>query len=116
MKFLSSPRPFWLNLLLIVSGVTLIGLIWFLFAGKTGAISNAYFIGAFFLWIYALFPAFDEIGGNIKLRSEARKTGKNAQRLIAAAETKYEKGGKKTYLYGTAGFVCFILAFATLAL
>lgn len=116
MKFLSTPRPFWLNLLLIVGGVTLVGLIGYLFARNTGMISNAYFLGAFLLWIGALIPAFDEMSGNVKIRSEARKTGKDAKPMIQAAEEKYQKGGRTTFLFGLAGFICFILAFVTLAL
>ncbi|NUM49006.1 MAG: hypothetical protein HUU38_30245 [Anaerolineales bacterium] len=116
MKFFSSPRPFWLNLVLIVGAVTLIGVIWFLFAQNPGAISNAYFLGAFLLWIAALVPAFDEVSGNVKIRTEARKAGKDAKPMIQAAEEKYQKGGRTTFLFGLAGFICFILAFLSLAL
>ncbi|HNB54935.1 MAG TPA: hypothetical protein PK530_23500 [Anaerolineales bacterium] len=116
MKFLTTPRPFWLNLLLIVGGVTLIGLIGFVFVRNTGIVSNAYFVGAFFLWIAALVPAFGEMSGNVKIRTEARKTGKDAKRMIQDAEEKYQQGGRTTFLFGLAGFICFILAFLTLAL
>lgn len=116
MKFLSTPRPFWLNLLLIVGGVTLIGFIWYVFVPNIGVLSNTYFLGAFFLWIAALVPAFGEMSGNVKIRSEARKAGKDAKPMIQAAEEKYQQGGRTTFLFGLAGFICFILAFVTLAL
>jgi hypothetical protein len=116
MKFLSSPRPFWLNLLLLVSTVTLIGLVWYLFAKDAGAISNAYFLGTLAFWIIAVVPAFGEVGGNFKIRSEARKSGKEAKPMIHAAEEKYQEGGRITFLFGLAGFICFALAFVTLAL
>jgi hypothetical protein len=116
MKFLSSPRPFWLNLLLLVGSVTLIGLIWYLFTQSAGALSNTYFIAAFFLWIAALVPAFGEMGDHIKIRREARQTGKDAKPLLQAAEKEFKKGGRTTFLFGLAGFICFILAFVTLAL
>lgn len=116
MKFLSTPRPFWLNLLLLVGGVTLIGLIWYLFTQNTGTISNTYFLGAFLLWVAALVPAFDEMGGNVKIRVEAHKSGKDVKPMIRAAEERYQKGGRTTFLFGLAGFVCFILAFVTLEL
>lgn len=96
--------------------VTLIGVIWYLFAQNTGALSNTYFIGAFFLWILALIPAYDEMSGNFKIRAEARKTGKDAKSMIKSAEEKYQKGGRTTFLFGLAGFICFVLAFLTLAL
>lgn len=116
MKFLSTPRPFWLNLLLLVGGVTLLALLWYLLVQEVGVISNTYFIGAFFLWIAALVPAFDEMSGNIKIRAEARKTGKDAKPMYQAAEEKYQQGGRLTFLFGLAGFLCFVLAFVTLAL
>jgi len=116
MKFLSYPRPFWLNLIMIVSSVTLIGIIWALIAQDIDAISNTYFLGTLVLWIVAVVPAFGEMGGNVKIRLEARKSGKNAKQMINAQEEKYQRGGKVTFLFGLAGFICFILAFATLAL
>jgi hypothetical protein len=116
MKFLSSPRPFWINLVLIIVAVTLIGIIWSLITQDVGAISNAYFLGTLVLWIVAVVPAFGEMGGNVRLRLEARKSGKDAKQLINAQEEKYQRGGKVTFLFGLAGFICFILAFASLAL
>jgi len=116
MKFLSSPRPFWLNLILILGVVTLIGIVSYLVVQDTGAISNVYFLGTFVLWIIAVVPAFGEVGGNVKIRANARKTGKDVKQLINAQEGKYQQGGRVTFLFGLAGFICFALAFVTLAL
>jgi len=116
MKFISSPRPFWLNLILIVGAVTLIGITWALIAQDISAVSNTYFLSTMVLWIVAIVPAFGEMGGNVKIRVEARKSGKDAKQMINAQEEKYQRGGKVTFLFGLAGFICFILAFASLAL
>ena len=116
MKFISSPRPFWLNVILIIGAITLIGTIWALIAQNIDAISNTYFLSTLVLWIVAIVPAIGEMGGNVKIRVEARKSGKDAKQMINAEEGKYQRGGKVTFLFGFAGFICFILAFATLAL
>lgn len=116
MKYLVSPRPFWLNLLLILALVTLVGVIGFLLTQQTTFISNTYFFGTLVLWVIATIPAFTETGGNFKIRLDARKTGQNAKELIRAQEEKYQRGGRVTFLFGLAGFLCFILAFLTLSL
>lgn len=116
MKFLTTPRPFWANLLLIIGLVTLAGLVFSLFTRSFTALSNTYFLATLVLWIVAVVPAFTETGGNLKIRASARKTGKDAKEMIHAQEEKYQKGGRVTFLFGLAGLLCFILAFVSLAI
>ena len=116
MKFLSASRPFWLNLFLIIGAVTLLGILGYLLFQDAGILSNIYFLGAFALWIVAVIPAFIEIGSSLKIRSDARKRGKDAKLMLHAAEQKFQEGGQITFLFGLSGFICFILAFVTLAL
>mgnify|MGYP001450007822 CR=1 FL=1 len=116
MKFIFAPRPFWLNLIILVGIVTLIGFIWFLFTRNVSALSNTFFLGAFVLWLVAVVPAFGEMGSNIKIHIDARKEKKDALTMLREAEQKYQEGGRITYLFGLSGLICFILALASLAL
>ena len=113
-NFLTSRRPLVVNLILILGAVTLIALIAYALSGSSNAISNVYFISAFLLWVVAVIPLFTEVGGNTKLRLQARKEGKNVYELISEQEEKYQRGGRVTFLYGSAGFICFFLAFVVL--
>lgn len=116
MRFLPASRPFWQNLLVIIGAVTILGLLGYALFQDAAVLSNIYFLGAFVLWIVAIVPAFTEMGSSLKIRAEARKRGKDVKLMRHAAEKKYQEGGRITFLFGLSGFVCFMLAFVTLAL
>jgi hypothetical protein len=108
----AKPRPFLLDLLIILAVVSLIGLVlqWLT------SLSNTYFLAAVILWIVAIIPVFGEVGGNTKTSLQARKEGKKAREVIMQEEAagKYSRGTRITFLYGLAGFVSFLLALLTL--
>ena len=110
-----APRPFLLDLLILLAGISLVGfLITLIFS--TVLLSNMYFIATVLCWLVAAVPIFGEIGGNTKVSFQARKDGKIAREVIAEREKagKYRKGTRITFLYGIGGFLSLILAFLTL--
>ena len=114
-QFFKSPRPFWLDALILLASTSLVGLILSL-ASSTVAISNVYFIaGVLFLLIAAL-PIFTEMGGNAKTSRQARKEGKHPLEIIKEQEKtgRYSRGTRITFLFGSCGFLCFILAVLTI--
>jgi uncharacterized membrane protein len=112
----SSSRPFIINLFIILGVVTLIAIGMSLLNRDVSAASNTYFLGSFLLWIVAVIPIISEISSNTKIRIKARKEGKSAKKQIIDHEDKYQQGGRITFLFGIAGFICFILAFLLLTI
>ena len=113
-RILESPRPFWLNTLLLLASTSLIGLILSLISNIS--LSNVYFIaGTLFLLISSV-PIFTEMGGNARSSRKAIKEGKNPLEYIQQQEKegKYSRGTRITFLFGMSGFICFVLAVLTI--
>lgn len=108
------PRPFWLDLAILVAGISLVGLL--LSAIDVAPLSNTYFITAVVCLVVAVVPIFTEIGGNTRTSLQARREGKPARDAIRELEKsgKYSRGTRITFLFGLAGFMCFVLAILTL--
>ena len=114
MKNNPKPRPFWLDVLLIVAGVSVLGVILSLVSNTI--LSNVYFISAFVCLLIAAVPIFTEIGGNTRTSMQARREGKMPREAIQNLEKagKYSRGTRITFLFGISGFICFVLAFLSL--
>lgn len=113
-QFLKSPRPFWLDALLLLASIALVGLILSLISSTV--ISNVYFIAGIAFLLVAALPIFTEIGGNAKTSRQARKEGKNPLEIIKEQEKtgRYSRGTRITFLFGLCGFLCFVLAILTI--
>ena len=114
-QFFKSPRPFWLNALLLIVSTSLVGQIISLASG-TDALSNVYFFASVLFLLIAALPVFTEMGGNAKTSRQARKEGKHPLEIIKEQEKagRYSRGTRITYLFGLCGFLCFILAILTI--
>jgi len=107
-------RPFWLNALILLAGASLACYVLSLIT--TISLSNLYFLtGVLFLTV-ATIPIFTEVGGNARTGLQARREGKHVREALQAqqASGRYSQGIRTTYLFGVSGFICFILAVATL--
>ena len=109
-----TPRPFWLNLLLLLGGTAAAGYLLALLMSIS--LSNIFFItGAVYLLISA-FPIFTEMGGNARTSLKARREGRKVSDAIREQEEsgRYSQGTRITFLFGISGMICFVLAILTL--
>jgi len=113
-NFLEPPRPFWLDLLLLLVTTSLVGLILTLVSSVL--LSNVYFLAGIAFLLIAIVPIFSEMGGNARAGRQARKEGKHPFEVIKENEKsgKYSRGSRITFLFGLSGFLCFALAILTL--
>ena len=111
---LQNPRPFWLDLLLLLAGTSVVG--WLLSLVSSVLLSDVYFVAAAVFLLVSAVPVFFEMGGNVKVSREARKEGRRLREAIQEKEQSgaYKRGTRITFLFGLCGFICFILAILTL--
>jgi hypothetical protein len=107
-------RPFWLSVLIVLAVTSAAGYALSLITGIT--LSNLYFVTGILFLIVAVVPIFTEVGGNARTSLKARREGKAVREAIQEQQVsgRYSRGTRITFQYGIAGFICFILAVATL--
>ena len=76
-----------------------------------GAISNFLFLSAFVLLVIAALPIVSEVGSGVALLGQAALEHKSLGALLAGERQKRERGARRTFLYGLAGILSFLLAF-----
>jgi hypothetical protein len=110
----ASSRPFWLNALILLAGASLACYVLSLVTSIS--LSNLYFLTGFLFLVVAAVPIFTEVGGNARTGLQARREGKQIREALQAqqASGRYSQGTRTTFLFGVSGFICFILAVATL--
>ncbi len=113
-RLFRSPRPFLLDLLLLLVGTSLSGLVLSLLSSIV--LSNVYFIAGVLFLLVSIIPIFSEMGGNARTSRRARKEGKNPLEIIKEQEKsgRYSRGSRITFLFGLSGFICFALAISTI--
>jgi hypothetical protein len=107
-------RPLWLSALILLVGASLACFVLSLIT--TISLSNLYFLTGVLFLIVATVPIFTEVGGNARTGLQARREGKRIREALQAqqASGRYSQGTRTTFLFGVSGFICFILAVATL--
>jgi hypothetical protein len=107
-------RPFWLKALILLAGASLV--CYALALVTDISLSNLYFLAGVLFLVVAVVPIFTEVGGNARTSLQARREGRQVR--VALREQldsgRYNQGTRTTFLFGISGFICFILAVATL--
>lgn len=106
----TKPRPFWLNLLIILGVDSILVFIGALLLRDWGQVSNFYFWSSVLLLIIAVIPIFSEVGSSAKLAGKAVKDGVKVGPMLKEKQPIFERGAKTTYLYGLAGIITLILS------
>ena len=109
-----SPRPFWLDVLILLAGTSVVG--WILSLVSSVLLSDVYFVAAASFLVVSAVPIFTEMGGNARVGRQARKEGRRPIEAIQEREKsgRYDRGTRITFLFGLSGLICFILAILTL--
>lgn len=107
-------RPFWLDAILLLAGASLVCYVLSILTRIS--LSNYYFLAGVLFLVVAVVPIFSEVGGNARTGLQARREGKQVRDAIREQQDsgRYNEGTRTTFLFGISGFVCFILAVATL--
>lgn len=112
----AKPRPFWQQYLIIIGVDTIIVVVGALLLGDLRQITNLYFYSTIVLLIIAAIPIFGEIGSSAKIVGKSIKDGEDSGPRFKEKQPQFDRGARKTYLYGLAALTTLILAVVSLAL
>jgi len=106
----SSSRPFWLDLLRLLGMAFTVSLIGALVFRDVAQISNFLFFSSVVLLVIAVIPIVTEMSGTARAAGRAFTRKQDLAALLQAQEEANRRGARRTYLYGTAAILTFILS------
>jgi hypothetical protein len=112
----AAPRPFWLQVLIVLGITSLFVLVGAVLLGDLGHISNLYFWSSIILFIIAVIPIASEIGGSAKIAGRAVKEGENVGQQLKEKQALYQDRAKITYVFGLSGLITFLASFLTIGI